>query len=177
MLIPSGAIGWAGCWGAFGSAWISPVIVNWVVAGDVLAVIVTYLVWTPDCPAGLYSTAISPVSPGAIGSFGHFGTVHPQDPFAFDIINGSVPVFVNLNVCLLEEVDNTCPKSFFGVLKFKEVKDPVGAAGAWTCGFCGWSKLLAKSFVSGNVDGFTAPTLFAWEVGVATTLDFFVKIE
>jgi hypothetical protein len=32
--------------------------------------------------------------PGAIGSFGHSGTVHPQLPFASEIINGSEPVFV-----------------------------------------------------------------------------------
>ena len=29
-----------------------------------------------------------------MGSFGHSGTVHPQDPFALEIIKGSFPVFV-----------------------------------------------------------------------------------
>jgi hypothetical protein len=42
-----------------------------------------------------YFTLITPVAPGAIGSFGHSGTVQPQDPFAFEIIKGSFPVFLN----------------------------------------------------------------------------------
>ena len=45
-----------------------------------------------------YLTRIVPFAPGAIGSFGHSGTVHPQDPFAFEIINGSSPVFLKSNV-------------------------------------------------------------------------------
>src|SRR3989338_5404641 len=46
----------------------------------------------------LYFTVIFCVTPGAIGSFGHSGTVHPHEPFALEIINGSLPVFVNSNV-------------------------------------------------------------------------------
>ena len=45
-----------------------------------------------------YFTLISAFSPGLIGCFGHVGTVHPQDPFALEMINGAFPVFVNLNV-------------------------------------------------------------------------------
>ena len=33
------------------------------------------------------------VAPGAIGSFGQLGTVQPHEPFAFEIINASEPVF------------------------------------------------------------------------------------
>src|SRR5690554_46342 len=45
-----------------------------------------------------YFTSISPLSPGLIGFFGQVGTVQPQDPLAFEIINGSFPVFLNLKV-------------------------------------------------------------------------------
>lgn len=45
-----------------------------------------------------YFTLITPVAPGAIGSFGQSGTVQPQDPFALVIIRGSLPVFLNSNV-------------------------------------------------------------------------------
>jgi len=42
-----------------------------------------------------YLTRIVPFAPGAIGSFGHSGTVQPQDPLALEMINGSSPVFLN----------------------------------------------------------------------------------
>jgi len=42
-------------------------------------------------------TLITPDFPGAIGSLGHCGVVHPHDPTAFEIINGSLPTLVNLN--------------------------------------------------------------------------------
>jgi hypothetical protein len=45
-----------------------------------------------------YLTLIDAFAPGAIGSFGHSGTVHPQDPFALEIIKGAFPVFLNSNV-------------------------------------------------------------------------------
>ena len=40
-------------------------------------------------------TPISAEDPGMIGSLGYEGTVQPQEPFAFLIINGSVPLFLN----------------------------------------------------------------------------------
>ena len=44
-----------------------------------------------------YFTFNSPEAPGAIGSLGQEGTVQPQDPFALEMINGSVPVLVKIN--------------------------------------------------------------------------------
>ena len=60
-------------------------------------VIVTLLLIAP-CLFVSYFTEITPVAPGAIGSFGHVGTVHPQEPLAFERINGALPVFLNSNV-------------------------------------------------------------------------------
>ena len=68
-----------------------------VTIGSVLAVMVTVFVWAPCCFPGLYSTTISPVAPGLIGSLGNWGTVHPQLPTALEIINGLFPVLVNTN--------------------------------------------------------------------------------
>ena len=45
-----------------------------------------------------YLTRIEPVAPGAICSFYHSGTVQPHDPFALEMINGSLPVFLNSKV-------------------------------------------------------------------------------
>ena len=50
-----------------------------------LEVIVTLLLIGPGLLVS-YFTLIEPLAPGAIGSFGQVGTVHPQDPLAFDII-------------------------------------------------------------------------------------------
>ena len=41
-------------------------------------------------------TSIDPDSPGAIGFLDQLGTVHPQEPLAFEIINGAFPELVNL---------------------------------------------------------------------------------
>ena len=60
-------------------------------------VIVTFLLIAPALLVS-YLTEITPLAPGAIGSLGQTGTVQPQDPFAFEIINGSLPVFLNSNV-------------------------------------------------------------------------------
>ena len=65
-----------------------------------LAVTVTLLVcFEPSSvplPLESNSTLISPEAPGAIGSLGQSGTVHPQLPLASEITNGSLPVFLNL---------------------------------------------------------------------------------
>ena len=45
-----------------------------------------------------YFTVIVPEAPGAIGSLGHSGTVHPQEPLALEIIKGASPVFLNSKV-------------------------------------------------------------------------------
>lgn len=47
-----------------------------------LEVIVTLLLIGPGRLVS-YLTRMVPFAPGAIGSFGHSGTVHPQDPFAW----------------------------------------------------------------------------------------------
>ena len=51
----------------------------------------------PRRPSGLNVIFISPVFPGAIGSVGNVGLVHPHPPLLTDMItSGSSPVFVNL---------------------------------------------------------------------------------
>ena len=59
-------------------------------------VIVTLLLIGPGRLVS-YFTRMVPFAPGAIGSFGHSGTVQPQEPFALEIIKGSSPVFLNSN--------------------------------------------------------------------------------
>ena len=44
-----------------------------------------------------YFTLIAELSPGRIGLVSHLGTVQPQDPLHFEIINGSVPELVTVN--------------------------------------------------------------------------------
>ena len=73
----------------------SAVIVRIVWAGSVFAVTVTFFVCLFFFPLELNFTSILPVAPGAIGSFGHCGTVHPQDPLQLSRMSGSAPVFVN----------------------------------------------------------------------------------
>ena len=69
-----------------------------VFSGLVLAETVTVLVCLlPACPLdGLKTTSILPLFPGNIGSLGQLGTVHPQDPLAFEILRGSLPELVKL---------------------------------------------------------------------------------
>ena len=63
-----------------------------------LAVTVTFLVCAFFFPLELNFTSIVPVAPGAIGSLGHCGTVHPQDPLHLSRMSGSAPVLVNVKV-------------------------------------------------------------------------------
>ena len=62
-----------------------------------MATMVTRLLWPPNLPEESNSTTNSAVLPGAIGSLGQLGVVHPQDALASAMINGSLPVFLNLN--------------------------------------------------------------------------------
>ena len=84
------------------------------VSGSVFEVIVTVCSW--GFPAweilGEKMTSIDPCFPGITGSSEKFGTVQLQDPFAFKIFKGSLPVFVNTNECLFSEFGSTLPKSF-----------------------------------------------------------------
>ena len=73
-----------------------------------LEVIVTLLLIAPGRLVS-YFTVIVPVLPGAIGSFGHEGTVHPHDPFAFEMIYGSVPVFLKVKVHVPFPPNSTSP--------------------------------------------------------------------
>jgi hypothetical protein len=68
-------------------------LVGFVIA---LELIVTLLLNAPTLFVS-YFTFITLESPGKIGSLGQTGTVQPQLPFAFDIIKGALPEFVNLN--------------------------------------------------------------------------------
>tara|TARA_B100000902_G_C27207007_1_gene862197 strand:+ start:309 stop:662 length:354 start_codon:yes stop_codon:yes gene_type:complete len=81
---------------SFGAGFTSPFIVK--IVGFLLALVVRVMVFV-NLPTLLvaYFTPIDAVSPDIIGSLGHSGTVHPQLPFAFLIINGSEPLFVNIN--------------------------------------------------------------------------------
>ena len=89
------------------------------VSGSALEVIVT--VFSRNCPAcvvlGEKMTSIEPFLPGITGSLEKLGTVQAQDPLAFKIFKGSVPVLVNSNECLFSELTSTLPKFFTSSLK------------------------------------------------------------
>src|SRR5882757_6741976 len=74
----------------------SPVRCTRLCAGIVLPVIVISLSCKPDLVALLNTTLITPLSPGLTGSFGHSGMVQPHEATALVIINGDLPVLVNL---------------------------------------------------------------------------------
>ena len=75
----------------------SPLILRTLVGVLIaLDVIVTLLLIGPGLLVS-YFTLILALAPGAIGSLGQVGTVQPQDPFAFEMIRGSLPVFLNSN--------------------------------------------------------------------------------
>ncbi len=69
------------------------------------------LVTRPDLPALLNTTLISPFSPGAIGSLGQSGMVHPQEALQLDITKSLSPVFSNLKVCSTLSPSVITPKS------------------------------------------------------------------
>ena len=79
------------------TASVFPLIrITWVGFVTAFDVMVTLLLNAPILFVS-YFTLITLLAPGAIGSFGQTGTVHPQDPFELEIIKGASPVFVNLN--------------------------------------------------------------------------------
>ena len=86
----------SGAFASLGWGFTSPFIVK--ITGFLLALVVIVIVLV-NLPTLLvaYLTPISEVAPAAIGSLDHVGTVQPQLPFAFLIINGSVPLFVKTN--------------------------------------------------------------------------------
>ena len=81
-----------------GSHLITPIMVMVVVAGSVLAIMVSVLLNTPDLPFSLYPPLMTPDFPGRTGVFGHFAKVQSQAFFAvvfkFKIIpNGVITWF------------------------------------------------------------------------------------
>ena len=87
--------------------------VRTVVFGLVFEYTVTVFLSSPSVSRffGLNTTSILPFAPGMMGSLGQFGTVQPQEPFAFSINNGSVPVFTNSKAWLFSDCALTLPKS------------------------------------------------------------------
>ena len=73
-----------------------PLITRFVSEGVPFEEIFIDLLNPPGRPIAEYLTSITPVPPGAIGALGKLGTVHPQVAFAFTIIRGASPVFLNL---------------------------------------------------------------------------------
>ena len=86
----AGFIGEAELSGAFISPFILMIFTGLLVALDCM---VTDLFIKPILLVS-YLTFNSPVFPGAIGSLGHEGTVHPHEPLAFEITKSSEPVLV-----------------------------------------------------------------------------------
>ena len=70
--------------------------ITFVGLSNAFEVIVTDLLMGPKRFES-YFTLIEADFPGAIGSRGQDGTVQPQEPQELEIINGSLPVLVNLN--------------------------------------------------------------------------------
>src|SRR5690606_16618636 len=73
-----------------------PLIVRTLVGVFALEVMVTVLVKGPTRLVS-YFTLMELFAPGAIGSRGQVGTVHPQEPLALVMIRGSLPVLTNTN--------------------------------------------------------------------------------
>ena len=68
---------------------------------SVFAVMFTVFTCGPSLPPESNTTLISPVLPGAMGACGFSGTVQPHEPFASIITRFSLPVFVNLKICVI----------------------------------------------------------------------------
>ena len=100
------------------------ILITFVGVLTAFEVIVTDLLMAPGRLVS-YFTEISAVAPGAIGSFGQDGTVHPQDPFAFDIIKGAFPVFLKLNVLPMNIPTATAIPISIGINIFPFVIIPV----------------------------------------------------
>ena len=92
-------MGFVGAAGACAGFLTSPFTVKTLVFSAELVVRVMVLVNLPILFVA-YFTPIEADSPGAIGAFGHVGTVQPQLPLAFEIINGAFPVLIRTNSLL-----------------------------------------------------------------------------
>src|SRR5690606_23642879 len=75
------------------------IIETFSIGSVALEYILTTLFCLPILPDELNDTLISAVLPGAIGSFGHLGTVQPDVAATLEIIKGAFPVFSRLKVC------------------------------------------------------------------------------
>src|SRR5690606_39572711 len=67
-----------------------------VCCGQVLAVTVTVLFWMLGLPLESNFAVTKPSPPTGTGDLLQSDTVQPQDPWAFWMISGASPVFVNL---------------------------------------------------------------------------------
>src|SRR5690554_5904464 len=121
-----------------------------VLAGSVLAVMVTVLFCLFFCFPGLYTTFISPVPPGAMGSLGYSGTVQPHEPFAFSIINGSLPVLVNVKILVFSESCKIEPKSTLFSANWMFVSGPFGFVLA---DFSGSIEAISAGFLAATAFG------------------------
>src|SRR5258705_6259521 len=63
-------------------------------------------------PPELKVTLTTPESPFLMGSLGQSGTVQPHEPEALVIINGSLPVLVNLKICVTTSPCLMVPKLY-----------------------------------------------------------------
>ena len=68
-------------------------------AGSVLAKMVMVLFCSPILPRLLNRTRTDDFAPGATGSRGHSGVVHPHDAVILLIISGNSPVLVKAKTC------------------------------------------------------------------------------
>ena len=66
----------------------------------------------PALPALLNTTRINPSAPGATGSLGYSGIVHPQVAVALLIIRGLFPIFLNLKSYVTFSPSLISPKSY-----------------------------------------------------------------
>ena len=128
-------------------------IVMRVCSGTVLALIVTVLVCLFFFPLELNFTSISPSSPGAMGSLGHFGTVQPQDPLQRSMMSGLSPVLVNVKMCVTASPSSMVPKSQAFSAKVMEVEGPVSA---------GASAASAAGSIFASGAAFSVPPFRCW---------------
>jgi hypothetical protein len=94
---PAGAFTGAPVGAEPGSAATVPLIVTTLTGVLTAFELIVTDFWKGPVRLVSYLTSISDEAPGAIGLGSHLGTVHPQDPWQFEMIRGSLPVFVTLN--------------------------------------------------------------------------------
>ena len=94
-----------------------PLMYKVFVTSTAFEVTLILLLKFPNLPLLLYIAFISLVWPGAIGSFGHSGVVHPQEALTAVITIGSFPTLVNLKTCVAFTPSITVLKSWDSSVK------------------------------------------------------------